>query len=100
KGVLMALLKINPDYRGLLASNGLATPADFLRLSGIIYSGYPDRHVAHLVLGEGADAVAVFLKREHRVPWRDRLTNLWQGFGFVSKSVREYLLLHQLRRAG
>src|SRR5207248_258387 len=34
-----------------------------------------------------------YLKREHRVPWRERLRNLWSGFGLASKSWREAQLL-------
>src|SRR6185437_2145150 len=45
-------------------------------------------------------AVSAFLKREHRTRWRDRLANAWAGFGFVSKSCREYRLLQALAAAG
>src|SRR5438093_4519493 len=80
-------LAINPRYRDLLAQHGLTAPKDFLALSGVIVSGHPDRHVMQLTLGDGPTAVAAFLKREHRVPWRDRLWHAWFGLGWVSKSV-------------
>jgi tRNA A-37 threonylcarbamoyl transferase component Bud32 len=96
----MAFLDINPEYRTWLAAQGLATVEQFLSLSGVVLSGHPDRHVARLVLDEAGAALGVFLKREHRVPWRDRLVNAWQGFGAVSKSAREFRLLGQLRREG
>jgi tRNA A-37 threonylcarbamoyl transferase component Bud32 len=54
-------------------------------------------------LSEGIDAPAphdAFLKKEHRVGWRDRLAHWWRGFGAVSKSTREGRLLWQLEEAG
>jgi hypothetical protein len=93
----MAFLDISPQYRDALAREGLATAAAFLRLGGVITCGHPERNVARLELGE---RLGVFLKREHRVPWRDRWANAWAGFGFVSKSRRESVLLRQLAAAG
>src|SRR5262249_11884568 len=100
KGVVMAFVAINPYYREELARHGLRTPADFLALSGVICCGHPDRHVARLSLGEGPAALGLFLKKEHRVRWKDRLANAWAGFGFVSKAYREYLFLRELAGAG
>jgi tRNA A-37 threonylcarbamoyl transferase component Bud32 len=88
----MAKLFINPRYWDFLLQQGLEKAEDFLSLSGVIYCGHPGRHVARLTL---ADALPVFLKKEHRVRWRDRLANFWAGFGFVSKSWRE-LAMDQL----
>jgi hypothetical protein len=96
----MAALEINPRYRERLARQGLAAPEDFLRLPGVILSGHPDRHVRRLTLGSGAESLGVFLKREHCVRWKDRLGSAWAGFGFVSKSRREYRLLRELHDAG
>ncbi len=96
----MARLYINPRFRSFLSLQGLEKADDFLRLSGVIYCGHPDRHVARLTLGQGADAVPVFLKKEHRVRWRDRLANFWAGFGFVSKSWRERAMDQWLNKAG
>jgi hypothetical protein len=92
----MARLLINTRYRELLAGHGLRTPRDFLALPGVIYGGHPDRNVAHVALG----GVKAFLKREHRVRWKDLLASAWAGFGPVSKSCREYRLLCELGEAG
>ena len=96
----MAFVEINPRYRPLLAQAGLTAPEHFLALPAVIVSGHPDRHVARVTVGAGSAAVAAFLKREHRVPWRDRLANAWAGFGFVSKSRREAQTLRALSQAG
>jgi len=91
----MRRLFINPRYRDFLLKQGLEKVEDFLRLSGVIYCGHPDRHVARLTLG---NAMPVFLKKEHRVRWRDRLVNFWAGFGFVSKSWRELAMDQVLQK--
>ncbi|HYT95135.1 MAG TPA: lipopolysaccharide kinase InaA family protein [Gemmataceae bacterium] len=96
----MAFVEVNPRYREQLERLGLRTPADFLALSGVILCGHPDRHVSRLTFGKGGAALHAFLKREHRTRWRDRLANAWAGFGFTSKSYREYRLLRQLTAAG
>jgi tRNA A-37 threonylcarbamoyl transferase component Bud32 len=89
---------VHPRYRRRFARLGLTRPRDFLSLRGEVVSGHADRHVVRVVLGHGLDRFAAFLKREHRVPWCDRLGNAWAGFGWVSKSEREARLLHELRR--
>ena len=96
----MAFVEINPVYRTLLERHGLTAAEHFLALEGVIVSGHPDRHVARVSLGSGRAAVSAFLKREHRVRWKDRLANAWAGFGFVSKSRREVVMLREARRAG
>ena len=92
----MAFLEVNPRYRELLTRLGLKAPADFLALPGVVYCGHPDRHVARVGLGE----ISAFLKREHRVAWKDRLASAWAGFGLVSRARREYRLLRELATAG
>jgi tRNA A-37 threonylcarbamoyl transferase component Bud32 len=96
----MAVLDVNPRYREALAGLGLVRTEDFLSLKGVIYSGHPDRHILRLTLGTGPGALAAFLKKEHRVPWRDRLASAWTGFGLISKSCREFALLSALEHAG
>lgn len=96
----MATLHILPKYQTLLRQLGLTRPADFLHLSGTIYGGHPDRHVAHLLLHTPTGPLPVFLKREHRVPLRERLKNALAGFGLVSRSLREFTLLRQLQAEG
>src|SRR5207244_231085 len=52
-----------------------------------------------VVLG-GRPRMVAYVKREHRVPWRVRIGNIRDGFGWVSKSGREARLRRDLRRAG
>jgi tRNA A-37 threonylcarbamoyl transferase component Bud32 len=92
----MAFVDIHPRYRRLLARHGLVTADDFLGLDGVVCCGHPDRHVLRVALGKGAKAVSAFLKREHRTRWRDRLANVWAGFGLASRSFREFTLLRRL----
>lgn len=91
---------IHPRYAAAFARWGLANPQDFLDLPGVIVSGHPDRHVLRVelpeVLGEGGVA---YLKRQHRVSWRERWQNRWAGFGPVSRSVREAQVLQWLEEA-
>jgi tRNA A-37 threonylcarbamoyl transferase component Bud32 len=93
-------LFVNPTYLEFLRRQGLMECEHFQALPMVIVCGHPDRHVGQLTLGSGAGALRAFLKREHRVPWRDRLASVWAGFGWVSKSYREALLLLRLHRAG
>lgn len=92
----MSFLMINPLFRSLLTEEHLQTVEQFLDQPGVVVSGHPDRHVLRVQLG---DATA-YLKREHRIPWRERLANAFAGFGFVSKSVREAKMLASLARFG
>jgi tRNA A-37 threonylcarbamoyl transferase component Bud32 len=96
----MAFVDVNPRYRGLFDACGLADAGQFLALPGVVVSGHPDRHVLRVAVGAGPSAVGAFLKREHRVPWKERLLNTWSGFGGVSKSQRESLLLRQATARG
>ena len=80
----MAFLKINPRYERLLEERQLATAVDFLEMPYVIICGHPDRNVSRVTLGTGSDTVRAFLKKEHRVRWRDRLANACTGFGFFS----------------
>ena len=101
-----AFLDVNPRYRELLKRQGLKAPEDFLALPAVIVSGHPDRNVARVSLGSLQDksghrvGVTAYLKREHRLPWRDRLVNAWAGFGWCSKSYREALVLRAMREQG
>lgn len=92
----MSFVEMHPEYRDALASIGLSAAEDFLRLQGSILGGHPDRHVLQVSLDIGQG----FLKKEHRVDWRDRLAHAWRGFGWISKSTREGRLLRQLEAAG
>src|SRR5438045_2217029 len=92
----MGWLRVNPLYRTALDRQGLITAAAFLRLPGVIVCGHPHRHVLKVEVGK----LLAFLKKEHRVSWRERLANAWAGFGFVSTSTREALLLERIGRTG
>jgi hypothetical protein len=96
----MAFLEINPRYRDLMAQHALDSAEDFLDLPAEIISGHPDRHVGRVTLGTGASRTVAFLKREHRIAWKDRLASATAGFGFVCKSYREALTLRSLAKAG
>src|SRR5439155_3876004 len=96
----MAFLQVNPRYQPFLQQQELTTPAAFLEMPSIIICGHPDRNVARVRLGTGPGAVAAFLKREHQVPWKERLRNAVAGFGFVSKSEREAAVLRSLQHSG
>ncbi|MFO0969871.1 MAG: lipopolysaccharide kinase InaA family protein [Gemmataceae bacterium] len=92
---------IDPEYEEDLRSLGLEHAGDFLALQGVILCGHPDRHVrrVELIRESGAPIVA-YLKKEHRVRFRDRLAGVWAGCGWVSKSVREGKVLQAARTAG
>jgi hypothetical protein len=95
-----AFVEIQPQYRDFLKQLGLKNPEDFLNLPSVIVSGHPDRNVARVKIGSGKSSVGAYLKREHRLPWRDRLANAWAGFGWCSKSYREALMLRAMRHEG
>src|SRR5437763_16512805 len=92
----LELLQIKPQYAAMLAAHGLKNANDFVELDGPIISGHPDRHVRRVTIG----GEAYYLKREHRVPFRERLSSYLGGFGFVSVSVREARVLYALSDAG
>jgi tRNA A-37 threonylcarbamoyl transferase component Bud32 len=96
----MAFVEIHSRCRPPMARLGLAKAEDFLALSGVVCSGHLDRHVARVRLGSDPDAIPALLKREHRIRWRDRLANALAGFGFVSKSRREFAFLTTLEANG
>jgi heptose I phosphotransferase len=95
-----AFVEINPAWRRLLRDCGLVEAHHFLDLPAIIVSGHLDRHVARLYLGQGPGAVAAYIKREHRVPWTERLRSALVGFGLASRSLREMQVLQALAREG
>ncbi len=95
-----AFVEVNPQFRDLLRSHGIHGPEDFLNLPTIIVSGHPDRHVGRVIFGSGSSAIVAYLKKEHRLPWRDRWTNAWHGFGWCSRSYRESVVLRAMRETG
>jgi tRNA A-37 threonylcarbamoyl transferase component Bud32 len=92
----MPFLQVNPRYRDLVDALDLRAPEEFLTLPAVVVSGHPERNVSRTALG----SLPAFLKREHRVRWRDRLGSWRAGFGFVTRSQREAMTLQALERAG
>jgi tRNA A-37 threonylcarbamoyl transferase component Bud32 len=90
------ILDVNPRYRAFFQEHGLDTVEDYLKLPSVIVSGHPHRNVARVTIGRGREVIRAFLKREHRVPWKDYLASAWAGFGWVSRSYREAITLRAL----
>ncbi len=88
-------VEVHPDFADRFA--GL-TASDLIDLPGEVVSGHPDRHVARVEL-PGWDR-PVYLKREHRIGWRERLRNWLDGYGWASRCGREAAVLRQLEAAG
>lgn len=88
-------VEVHPNYADRLAG---ATAAELLELPGEVVSGHADRHVLRVELA-GWDR-ALYLKRQHRVTWRERSRQWRAGFGWVSRCGREVTLLKQLDAAG
>ena len=75
-----------------------ADAADPFDLPGEVVSGHPDRHVVRVEL-PGRDR-PLYLKREHRVGWRERLRQWLDGFGWASRCGREAAVIRELGAAG
>jgi tRNA A-37 threonylcarbamoyl transferase component Bud32 len=87
-------LFMQPGIAEVLCRRGLRTFNDFFRFTGgKLIGGHRERNVSEVDLG----GVRVFLKREYFLPWKDRLHSWWAGFGFVTKSQREWQILKELR---
>jgi tRNA A-37 threonylcarbamoyl transferase component Bud32 len=95
-GVHWPRLFINPDYRALIEAHSPDPLNAILDAQGEIISGHPDRHVLRVQIG----AIEAILKREHIVPWKDRLANWRAGFGWCSASKREGNVLQCLANCG
>jgi tRNA A-37 threonylcarbamoyl transferase component Bud32 len=95
----MTYLTIHPDYRSELAHAGVHAAEDVLRLDSVIFCGHPGRNVARASLSTRSGPRALLIKREHAVPFRERLANWVHGFGLASKSKREAMTLSLLKAA-
>ncbi|HJZ57733.1 MAG TPA: lipopolysaccharide kinase InaA family protein [Gemmataceae bacterium] len=91
-------LIVHPQCGKRLAEMGLDRAEAILDLPGEIVSGHPDRHVIRIAL-PGWEC-GLFLKREHRVGWRERLRQWLAGFGWTSRCEREARILRDLEAAG
>ena len=91
-------VNVNPRFRARLAALGLTSAEVLLDLPGEVVSGHPDRHVVRVELpGWGG---VLYLKRQHRVGWRERLRQRFAGFGWASRCGREAAVLRDLAAAG
>jgi hypothetical protein len=89
-------VRFDPRARNRLRRLGLTTPESILDLPGEVVSGHRDRHVVEVRV----PGLHAFLKKEHRVSWTSRLRNWRGGFGPVSLSQREAVVLADLAAAG
>ncbi|MCS7016878.1 MAG: lipopolysaccharide kinase InaA family protein [Gemmatales bacterium] len=95
----MELLWLDPNYASILYEAGLRQFEDFMTCSRarvIRRRHNGTRSVALFSLGN----LTAYLKREHRVAYKERLRNWWDGYGAVGKSLREWRMLRNVRRAG
>ena len=84
----MPFLITNPDYRDFLQRQGLTTCDDFLSLQGVVVGGHPDRHVAHVTVGAGPDAIRAFLKGSTESLGRTGLRMLFADSAWVEIGPR------------
>ena len=91
-------VEVNSSLGERFADLGLDSPSCFLDLPGEVVSGHPDRHVVRVMLPGFSSAF--YLKRQHRVTRREKWRNWLAGFGWVSRSEREWSILKQLTLAG
>src|SRR5262249_10550046 len=89
-----------PNYQEILAKARLHAPGDILGLDSVIFCGHSGRNVARAAIAYPGGVLRVLIKREHVVTLKERLANLFEGFGFVSKSRREVRTLDALQEAG
>jgi len=89
-------LYLHPRYATFLRRCGLSTAQAIYDLPGEVVSGHPDRHVVRVKLQHGAGERTVYLKREHIVGLRAKWKNRRAGFGWMTRSEREALLLKHL----
>lgn len=89
---------VRPSFAAGFAALGIHSAHDFLELPGEIVCGHPDRHVVRVDLPSFDSAF--YLKRQHAVRLRERWRNRRAGFGWVSRSGREWEVLKQLEGAG
>src|SRR6516162_3643509 len=106
---MVADLEINPLYASSLQRMGVTRAEQLLDRPAVVVSGHPDRHVCRMLLekleGSSSDAPAAqrlvgYLKREHCARWKEHFRSALQGFGFVSKTRRETLVLQAAAHAG
>jgi tRNA A-37 threonylcarbamoyl transferase component Bud32 len=88
----MSVLHIDAAFLRHGQRHGLRTFRDFFTsIEGELVGAHPSRNVARVEPGGWCG----FL-----IAWRDYLSSWWAGFGLVSKSQREWRVLHALRSRG
>jgi len=93
----MAFVDIEPRFQRHLQRQGLCSFKDFFFYAGgEVVGAHSSRNVVRMELG----GFRAFLKREYRVAWKDYWASWSAGFGLVSKSRREWQILHALRTRG
>lgn len=97
-GAASGWVVLQPRFQERLAGLGWTTADRLLGLPGEVVSGHPDRHVVR-VDHPGWGGV-LYLKRQHRVGWRQRLQQWLAGFGWGSRCEREARLLQLLESSG
>src|SRR5205085_9708978 len=95
-GPAMAYVQIRSPYVRELHKQRLRWFWGFMAATGQTAGHHRTRDVIRVEWGHFRG----FLKRENKVSWRDRLANWWAGFGFVSKSWREWITLRSLSENG
>ena len=88
---------VNPLYQADFWQQGLRRADDFFVCSDGVAVG---RHAARNVRRIAMNEYQIFLKREAPVQFKDRLEAWWNGFGWCSKSRREWQILVKLRERG
>jgi tRNA A-37 threonylcarbamoyl transferase component Bud32 len=91
-------IEARPRFRQRLEAIGLTSAAAFLDLPGVVVCGHPDRHVRRVEL-PGWER-PLYLKRQHRVGWRERLRQRLTGFGWSARCRREAAILRELESLG
>jgi tRNA A-37 threonylcarbamoyl transferase component Bud32 len=93
----MGMLHIHSDFVHLLRHHSLRTFNDFFYYDdGETIGTHPTRSVSKIRLG----GLVAYLKREFRRPLKEYLGSWWAGFGWVSKSRREWRVLRALQAMG
>ena len=93
----MTGLFMQPVCAELLFRQGLRNFGDFFRYrDGEVVCGHHARNVTRVNIA----GIQAFLKREYFIPWKDYFHSWWAGFGFVSKSQREWQVLRALQACG
>jgi len=92
-----ARLFLEAPYSTVLEQAGLVCFHHFFRMPGQeLASVHTAREAQRVCIGDRC----AYLKREWRITWRDRVQSWWYGYGPVSRSVREHLVLKDLVRHG